>query len=265
MRPINDIVQDIFDRTDQYGLVVQKDGDEGDSAYRSAIFSFLLKILNHPSANEYYLNMIHQLTVVPDIYCRTATPLHWGHNANNLSRDQAAALMLAATVNESHRIVDGFYSKCNQRDELKTIPKYGMLLNKLNKVIGFHQNIHPGTDAPDNFVKVPDLVGIGESRNEIRRKRQWLKYPLLLIQDLGFLIDLKLRKKQLWDFDSLYAKELIYANMSMPTPFSLLAKRMYKRTDYIERIRFNYSDVNNGVDPLGELYELACRKFINND
>lgn len=265
MRDINSIVEDVFERTDEYGLVVQRDGDAGDSAYRSAIFSFLLKMVKHPSSNEYFLNMIHQLTVVPDVYCRTPNPLHWGHNPNNLSRDQAAALMLAATVNDSPLVVEGFYNKCYDRKDLKDIPKYGIVLKFLNPIVGFHQNIHPGTDAPDSFRKVPDPVGIGEARNEIRRKRQWFKYPLLVLKDIGFLIDLKLRKNQLWDFDSLFAKELIYANENMPTPFSLLARRLYSQTDYIARIRNNYADTNNGVEPLGELYELVCRKYINGE
>jgi len=265
MKPINELVQEIFDRTDAHNLVVQKDGDPGDSAYRTAILSFLLKMINHPRANEYYLNMIHNLTVVPGVYCRTNNPLHWGSNPNNLSRDQAAALMLAATVNENHLVVDNYYKKCYNREELKEVPKYGKLLRLLNPILGFHQNVHPGTDAPDSFRKVPDIIGIGETRNEIRRKRQWFKYPLLVIKDIGFLIDLKLRSSQLWDFDSLYAKDLIYANENMPTPFSLLARKLYKKTDYIERIRNNYADKNNGVEPLGELYELVCRKYINGE
>lgn len=265
MRPVNEIVDDVFARLDQYGLVVQADGDEGDSAYRSAIFAFLLRAVGHPKAFPFYANMISKLMIVDGVYSRTANPLSWGHNPNNLSRDQAAALMLAGSVFQDHSGIDAFYRKCYERSELKDIPKYGKLLSVLNPIVGFHQNIHPGTDAPENFRKIPDVVGISEARNEIRRKRQWWKYPLLVIRDIGFLIDLKFRKNQLWDFDSLYAKDLIYANENMPTPFSLLARKLYKRTDYIDRIRFNYSDVNNGIEPLGELYEYVARKYINGE
>lgn len=262
-RPLNNIVDDVYKRLDQYGLVVQKDGDAGDSAYRSAIFAILLRITNHPTASTYYTNMVYQLNSSPGYFRRTANPSHWGFNPNNLSRDQAAAIMLAANLNGDNKTTDMFYKSCYDRKELIEVPKYGKLLRFLNGIVGFHQNIHPGTDAADSFRKVPDILGIGEGRNEIRRKRQWWKYPLLLARDLGFLIDLKLRKYQLWDFDSLYAKELIYANLVMPTPFSYLAKKLYKKTDYIARIRYNYADENNGIEPLGELYELVARKYID--
>lgn len=263
MRPVNDIVQDIFDRTDEYDLVVQKDGDSGDTAYRSAIFAILLKLVKHEKADLYYKSMIHGLTVSPGVFHRSNNPSHWGFNPNNFSRDQASALMLAASMYGDNETVELFYNKCYDRPELKQIPKYGKFLYYLNSFVGFHQNVHPGTDAPDSFRKVPDLVGISEARNEIRRKRQWYKYPLLMLRDIGFIIDLKLRKRQLWDFDSLYAKDLIYANQNMPTIFSYIAKKLYKRTDYLIRLRNNYADVNNGIEPLGELYERVCLEFIN--
>jgi hypothetical protein len=265
MKTSSELVKEIYLRLDKYSLVVQKDGDEGDSAYRSAIFAFLLNAINHPQAKEYYEVMIHNLSAEKGIFRRTANPDHWGHNPNNLSRDQAAAIILAATVNGDNETVDAFYKHAYHRSELVEIPKYGMTLRFINPILGFHQNIAPGTDAPESFRKVPDLLGIGEARNEIRRKRQWWKYPMLMIYDLDLVLAVKFRKKQLWDFDSLYCKDLIYANQHMPTPFSYLAKKLYAKTDYIVRLRVNYSDVNNGIEPLGELYELVCRKEINNE
>lgn len=265
MRTINEIVDDLLARRDSNDLVVQRDGDSGDQAYRTAIASFLLTVLDHPKAKSYYKNMIGHLQVTPGVFRRSANSRHWAYNPNNLSRDQASALMLAAAAQGDHETANAFYTKAYDRKELLEIPKYGKFLRMINPVVGFHQNVHPGTQAPDSYRKVPDLIGIAEGRNEIRRKREWYKYPLLIAKDFGFLVDLKLRDKQVWDFDSLYAKDLIYANMVMPTPFSLLARLLYKKTNYINRIRFNYSDGNNGVDPLGELYELACRKFINNE
>lgn len=265
MRPVNEIVDAVFARLDSYGLVVQKDRDDGDQAYRTAIFAFLLKMINHPRAELFYENMIAELEATPGIFRRAANPASWASNPNNLSRDQASALMLAASAFNDHETVEKFYEKCYQRSELVEVPKYGKFLKMINPVVGFHQNVHPGTDASPDFRKIPDVIGISEARNEIRRKRQWWKYPLLLIRDVGFLVDLKFRKKQVWDFDSLYAKDLIYANEVMPTPFSLLARRLYSQTDYIARIRNNYSDTNNGIEPLGELYEYVARKYINKE
>ena len=265
MRPVNDIVRDIYARLDKYSLVVQNDGDPGDSAYRSGIFAILLKLVNHPQAQDYYDVMIHNLSYEAGIFRRTANYAHWGYNPNNFSRDQAAAVLLAATLFEDHDTVDTFYAHAHDRNELLEVPKYGIALNSINAIVGFHQNVAPGTDVPEDFRKIPDLIGVGESRNEIRRKRQWWKYPLLLLRDAEFLLGLHFRKNQLWDFDSLYAKDLIYANLVMPTPFSILAKKLYAKTDYLVHLRNNYADKNNGIEPLGELYELVCRKYINDE
>lgn len=265
MKTTNELVRDIYHRLDQYSLVVQADQDPGDSAYRSAIFAFLLNAVKHPQSAEYYKIMIHNLSVGKGTFHRTPTPTHWGFNPNNFSRDQAAAVLLAASVNEDNETIDAFYSNSHKRNELAQIPKYGLMLKTINPILGFHQNVAPGTDVPVNFRKVPDLIGLGEVKNEIRRKKQWWKYPLLTIYDLDLLISLKSRKKQLWDFDSLYAKDLIYSNQHMPTLFSWFAKKLYAKTDYLERIRNNYADSNNGIEPLGELYELVCRKYINDE
>lgn len=266
MRQINLIITDIVKRLDENSLVVQRDGDPGDSAYRSSIFAFLLKMMEHPQAKDYYDVMISHLTVSPGVFHRTATSSHWGYNSNNLSRDQAAAIKLAATVNNDVQSIEEFNEEShNRQDELAQIPRWGKWLAKINWLIPFHQNVHPGTDAPDNFRKIPDTFGWNEISNEMRRKDKWWSYPLLLVRDVAFIFGLYERKKQLWDYDSLYAKDLIYANLVMPTPFSWLAKKLYRRTDYIKHIRFNYSDDNNGVEPLGELYEVVCRKYINEE
>lgn len=265
MKSSNEMVRDIYNRLDQYSLVVQKDGDQGDSAYRSAIFAFLLFAIKHPQAKEYYDVMIRNLSVEEGIFRRTAELTHWGSNPNNLSRDQAAAILLAAAVNDDVDTINAFNEHAYARKELLEIPKYGKALDFINTIVAFHQNVHPGTDAPDSFRKVPDLFGINQASNEIRMKGQWWKYPVLVLRDIGFLFDLSARKKHLWDYDSLMAKDLIYANMIMPTPASILAKKLYAKTDYIERLRINYADSNNGIEPLGELYELVCRKYINNE
>lgn len=266
LRPTNQIISDIVSsRLDKDSLIVQFDYDPGDSAYRSAIFAFLLNKLDHPQANEYYKIMISKLTVSPGVLHRTNNITHWGYNPNNLSRDQVAAIKLAATVNGDDKIIEEFNEKALDRKELKEVPRWGWLLKIVNKFVSFHQNVHPGTDAPPEYRKIPDMFGWNEVSNEIRRKKQWWKYPWLVVRDVAFIYGLYERKSQPWDYDSLYAKDLIYANSVLPTPFSRLAKKLYAKTDYIERIRINYSDKFNGVEPLGELYEIVCRKFINDE
>lgn len=267
MRDVEDIVEDVKKRLDQYHLVVQKDGDQGDSAYRSGIFSFLLTVLDHRFAKAYYSNMTYKLQTGHDnaVFRRTAEPTHWGYNSNNFSRDQASGVMLASCARGDDLLVSRFYQ--NRRRTLlvsQGVP-YAKWLEPFRKLVGFHQNVAPGTGYPPEYRKIPDLTGIMEAANVVRMRRSWVYYPYLLLTDLSLLTGLYSRIKQTWDFDSLYAKDLIYANTSMPTPWSLLARILYSRTDYIERIRNNYADSNNGNEPLGELYEVACRKFINRE
>lgn len=266
MRPTNQIISDIVSsRLDKDSLIVQFDYDSGDSAYRSAIFAFLLNKLNHPQAKEYYNIMIKKLTVEPGEFHRTSNILHWGYDSDNFSRDQAAAVKLAATVNEDYDVIETFNKKSYDRKELKQVPKWGWLLSILNTFIPFHQNIHPGTDAPLEYKQVPDMFGWQEVSNDMRRKGGWWRWALLVVRDVAFIYGLYERKGQPWDYDSLYAKDLIYANSVLPTPFSMLAKKLYAKTDYIERIRTNYADKFNGIEPLGELYEVVCRKYINEE
>ena len=266
MRPINDIIKDIYARLDKYSLVVQKDLDVGDSAYRSAIFSCLLKLIDHPQSNEYYHIMLQELTVSPGVFHRSANSSSWAYDPLNFSRDQAAALMLAASLHNDNQTTKQFYYECRHREMLlNQIPKWGKYLSIINPVIGFHQNVNPGANCLPSDRKVPDLVGNGEWANQIRNRGQWWLYPFLILLDISFVLGLYLRKKQLWDFDSLYAKDLIYANLKYPTIFSVIARIFYTKTDYINRIRNNYADANNGIEPLGELYELVCRRYINKE
>lgn len=259
-----ELVKVITSKLDENSLIVQKDRDSGDQAYRSGIFAFLLFAIDHSQAKDYYEIMKSHLEAMPGIWRRSGNPKHWGYNPNNLSRDQAASLMLAATVNNDNEACDEFYAACHNRESLAEVPDIGPLLVRWNNKVGFHQNIHPGTDAPASFRKCPDVVGIGEHRNEIRRKNEWWKYPWLMILDFGFLVDLYLRKNQTNDFDSLYAKDLIFANIRIPTMFSWLAKKFYKRTDYVVRLRDNYSEAHgkNGNEALGELYVQVCERYI---
>lgn len=260
---MNKLVKAIYARLDQFSLVVQKDGDSGDSCYRTGLFAFLLKVLEHPQASEYYKIAEHNLRVSYGIYHRTANPTSWAYNPNNLSRDNASKLMLAVAINNDNLAQDEFYDQCHHRTSLAEIPMYGKLLRALNWLIGFHQNVNAGANVNSSSRKIPDLIGIDEISNVIRSRSKWWLYPILCIYDVQFLIGLYARKKQVWDFDSLMAVNLIYALIKYPTPLALLARMLYSKTDYKERIAYNYSDDMNGMQPLGDLYVLACKKFID--
>lgn len=237
------ILKALESRTDKYGLIVQKDGDQGDSAYRTALLSSLLTIYDVDGYEDFYKNMLDQLTVRPGVFRRTAEPTHWGYNENNLSRDNAAKIILAAAINFDKQTIKTWFKQ--------------MLSRGLR-----HQNVHPGTDAPDEFRKQPDVISLRELANVIRGLDLWYFYPVLTILDFTFIGDLFFRTRQPWDYDSLMAIELIYANLAYPTIFSKIAAYFYKKTDYQYRIEMNYADINNGIAPLGAFYIKAGERYI---
>lgn len=215
------------------GLICQRDGDQGDTAQREG-----LNLCLNPSSERLAL-VKSKLKVSKGIYRRNSDPDHWGSNPNNLSRDQRAMLELAFAMN-------------GDKQELSEAACY------IGKRFGFHQNVHPGTDAAEGFRKVPDVVSPGELAVYIRGLDKWWLRPLLYVLDLGLLVDIKYRKK--WDGANMGAINILYANQKYPTLVAKLAKKMCPWTDYKKEIINYYSDDNNGIPALGEMY---CRTINN--
>jgi hypothetical protein len=229
---------------DEWGLIVQKDGDGGDSAYRTALAATLFNMVGVPMGGLMLThNLISQCYLGSGIWRRHPDTGEWYSDPDTFSRDQMAKVMLAL-------MVGGFEIHAKQT------------LWTMAKRLFFHQNIQKN-DSEEIQWKMPDIMSPGEWSNIIRGFDWWLLYPVLLILDLKFLADLHFRKQTPWDYDSLMAIDLAYANMVMPTWVSHYVAKCYRTTDWKERIMHNYADVNNGIEPLGKLYVHVCDKIFN--
>lgn len=147
--------------------------------------------------------------------------------------------------------------------------------------LGFHQNIHKGTDCEKlKCYKVPDLIGISQIIILLRAfpifwtlvffaatGATWFSllayYAFLHVIDLSYFADLYFRKKQPWDYDSLMCVELMFSVTHVPTLTSLMAKDYYKKTDFNVRIQHNYCATENDICPLGIYYNETAHKIFN--
>ncbi len=221
--------------------ITQADFDSGDSGQRIGHFFALTGMagLRTDSVLTYEF-AIGAHTSASGIYRRSADPQHWGYNPNNFSRDQWNALQLSFAVQ-------------GDTDELKTS------MQKLKERHFLHQNVHPGTDAPDDFRKTPDLAHPSHFSVYIRGLRL-TKFRLLLpLIDLMFLGDILLRKytDSANDLDNMLAPQILYATLVMPTFVSKLAMKLYLRTNFMDKIKAYHSVERNGILPFPELIEYA--------
>lgn len=235
-------------------MVVQADGDSGDSAQRTGTvyaMTGLFATSSTPSklktANLEYERSMEALTFLPGVYRRSSDPAHWGYNPNNFSRDQWSILQLAFAAN-------------GDKKRLKES------MTQLLKRKGFHQNVHPGTDAPENFRKTPDFAHPSHFSVYIRGMGYWYAYPALVIIDLLLLGDLAIRQfhDPANDLDNMLSQHILYANSKYRTPASFIAKKLYDCTNWRTKLRTYHGSTRNGISPLAELIILAYESFNNN-
>lgn len=252
---------------DSRGALVQRDGDGGDSAYRTALYICLMFLSGNQKSAGYQWDLwLKNFCVAPGLFRRHWDEKKWYSNPNNFSRDQFEKSFLAMLL-------------LDWRMTLVTVARQFLFR------LSFHQNIHKGTDCEGmKCYKMPDLIGIGEIRNLIRTffLLYWaiwfavcfkipggfmialfVPYLILCALDLGFVADLYFRKKQTWDYDSLMAIDLAYAQKRTPTPVSIWAASEYLKTDWKERILHNYSATANDIKSLGEFYVEVVEKILN--
>lgn len=228
-------------------IIVQTDGDSGDSAQRTASFFALsgMAKIDPLTVNMYsnleYENSIKQHEVTPGIYRRSNDMNHWGHNPNNFSRDQWSIMQLAFAVNG---------------DKKRLLESMSMLLSHRL----FHQNTHEGTDG--NKPKTPDLAHPSHFSVFIRGMNWWILWPLLCLIDLLLVGDLICRKyfDSAKDYDNQFAQQLLYANIKLKTPISSIVLYMYKNTDFIAKLDAYHSVTRNGIPCFPALFWLAYTK-----
>lgn len=240
------------DYTENNGLLVQKDGDGGDSSHMTALASGLLLLCDDAAnADNYFNALVNRCTPIKGIWIRHPDQSKWYSNINNLSRDSAHAIMWCLSVWSIH------YGSNYAKEIIKDFWRRKI------KRFGFHQNIHIGCDVPSNETgyKIPDITSPEEISQFFRAFNLWWTYPIISVLDLSLLINVIFGRKK-WDSDFLLAKNIILANMKYKTVFGLIAKFVYKRTDYKNKISNYFFKTGNSIEPLAEIYNRVCTMYI---
>lgn len=221
---------------DAYALIVQRDGDGGDTLQREGMYAFGKWLRYNHSNNTVVINdiperqdskkIIDKLEVKPGIFVRHPDPKQWYSNPDTTSRDQLIPLFAYCAAYEDY-------------------PRLWRLFKASAKRGFFAQNtIRAGANHPER--KMPDTI-LGHVGLFIRGGGYWTMpfYPLLLVTDtvdlLGLLIqqipvhweqtNKRLRFYQPKDVDDNNAiiYHLVAANFK-PTPISWLTRQLYSVT-----------------------------------
>lgn len=244
----------VFDYRDSNGMLVQKDLDGGDSSYMTALASGLLILDDDYYGADILFEALLKCNIKPGVWTRYPPTqlLRWYENPNNFSRDSADTVDWCMSIFNIK--LDSLVSQGLQKQ---------MWINRL-KHWGFHQNVHIGTDVSEGSdgLKTPDLTSPESIANLIRGRNCWVLYPLLMVLDLTLLIGLALRYTA-WDTDCMLARNMILSKIKLPTIISWIAIKIYKRTNYKERIHTYFYKTGNSIEPLGDLYQKICKKYID--
>lgn len=218
---------------DSNGLIVQTDGDGGDTAGREGDYWFAWGLrVKHPNYHSGVFKMnLDRLQVEPGVFVRN--PVQY-NDPKDFSRDQTVPLILAMGEMEEH-------------ETLK------LLLKKQVKNYFRYQN--------------GDLGLPGDLGYYIRALRSWWAYPFLLISDLQLLVNSLIRvifgTNDNTSDDVNHTIGLLQAQYVYPTPISYLARKIYKylRRGGIQNAWDNYFKPSSGANPFNELYRPTIEKM----
>lgn len=242
---------------DKFGLLVQRDLDAGDSLQRTSSLYALLGALKAEQDDRgksiqegcTYDLALHGVSVGrfrrhPDGKLVGGRYIRWYANPNNVSRDQTIVMEAAMVINKCKDLLSV---------HLKQRLKRGFL----------HFNTESYDDSEPVKKKFPDIPNPIEFALIIRGLDLEFLYPLLYLLDLQLLTDLYFRKG-VNDADNMYLPIMLASLSVYPTLIGKLAKKLYARTNAVECLRNYHSEADgkNGIEPLGELYELAFNTLI---
>lgn len=232
--------------TDKYGIIVQADGDRGDSASRCGIYYTLRKLVEprEKTLRYKFQNCLDKLQVAKDTYVRhpdNKTPYSNGQlpqeyiaDPKRFSRDQQSPLMVGL----------GFYD--TSRSNLN-----GMFIAQLKR-FGKFQN--------------KDISGPQEVSTYIRAYNAWYLYPVLLLTDLAMLVNSGIRvvKRHLNPDDTsddvVTMLLTIQAYYRLPTPVSWLSRKLYALSKPLDALR-SYFREETQAPPLYALYEEVLKQM----
>lgn len=190
---------------DQYGLIVQENGDGGDTPCRCGV------VLGYKQDLKLLANVVKNLMISPHVWIRH--PVIYS-NPKIFSRDQASRLMLGLGITGNWDLLFGYYN---------------VLIHNMLR--------HPNGD----------ILGLSEISALIRCWSFWPLYPLLLILDLQFFINITSWRWQPWDIDNLFIMDLWWAQKRFPTPWSWLACLLYDKEAAKNRIGNNLNSGTPGL------------------
>lgn len=195
---------------DSNGLIVQENGDGGDCPCRCGVV--IGAQIGQGNAISMLANIaLKFLQKAPGVFIRH--PVTYT-DTKNFSRDQASRLMLGLGLAKlSDPLIDYYWH---------------LITNYLR---------HPNGD----------LLGLSEVSAFIRIFDVWIFYPLLLILDIQFFVNIISWRWQPWDTDNLFIMDLWYANKKMITPWSYLAAKLYDKKSAKTRIEANLNSGDPGL------------------
>lgn len=267
---------------DAYAIIVQQDGDGGDSLHREGMYAFgkwlryqqhdnSIVIVEVPERHD-PKKIISQFEVAPGIYVRHPDPTKWTNNPDTTSRDQLVPLI----------------AYCGAYQD------YSRLWRLFHAVLkrGFFAQNTLDIGAGETKKKISDTM-LGHLGLFIRAGGHWTLplYPLLLVTDtldlIGTLLEMipvhweennkRLRTRDLGDVDdnNTIVAHLLAATFK-PTPISWLNRHIYALTRPLNYGNTNFGESNRvmgalswyhrseagGNPEMAELYRPLIEKYF---
>lgn len=244
---------------DKYGLIVQANGDGGDTAQRMGMVGFV------PESTTIAQQVLHmqatwQLQVAPGIFVRHPFQPGFCSDPTQYSRDQQDSVVLYLGHAGVNNLVLNIF-----KAQLKRFGRY--------------QN-----------ADIPNLTTVGVYARAL--KASWM-YPILWLTDITYLFSpifqwVSARNNPADVDDNNAIMRLLQATYSMPTPFSELGRRLYALirpknygcagvTDVLYSESYNYNETNaimgalvwyhrkeSGGNPeIAEIYRPIIEKYFS--
>jgi len=229
---------------DEYGLIVGKHEDPGDSCHRICMW-YLGNIYNNFTfMYQEVQKALQGLQKAPGLFVRHPSP-GWWSDTDRLSRDQSTPLVILLFELRNFTPLKHFLSRLlkrggffwNTKRNGATIENHGDF-----KWPGDRTN----TSTYDYSWKLPDIAGPEFWGVVIRGYKLWFLWPLLWISDLETLFS-AFRHRSIEHTDVLNHVIISqYSARNMPTPISWLASKVdnparlsRKLKDYFNRVGFS--------------------------
>jgi len=215
---------------DNNGLIVQRDGDGGDTAGREGDYFFHLGLTGYVYTD--FDRVLEALQVSPGVFIRN--PVHY-NDPKDFSRDQTVPLILAM-------------------GEMGRTKVLKLLLKKQIKNYFRYQN--------------NDIGAFSDVGYYIRAFKAWYLYPVLVLTDLQLIGESIIRciqgKNPVDTSDDInHTLALLQSQNRFPTVGSYIARKIYKlfRPGGIQAAWDRYFSPESGANPFNDLYRDLISKM----